>query len=221
MSTNPTPRWLRSGAVAGPAFLVASLLQLPLKEGFDLTRHAFSYLALGDHGWLQQVNFVLVGCLFALAATELRARLDGRLGRVAVTAGVLMGAGMVVAGIFTVDPSFGFPQGAPEGAPDEMSLSGALHGLGFAVSMTAWVVLLVALGLVLRRHGDRAISRTCFVVAAALVLIPVLSAAPFGTVYLYVVASAGFVLTSATLARINGPSPRRTSPRATEARSTR
>lgn len=203
LATNPGPAWLRSGAVAGPAFLAVSLLQVPLKDGFDLTRHAFSFLALGDQGWVQQLNFVVTGILFGLAAVQLRRRLAGRLRRVAVASGVLMGGGMALAGIFRVDPSFGFPQGAPEGLPDQMSLNGALHGLGFAVSMTAWVVLLVALGLAVHRSGHRATARTCFTAAAALPLVPALGGTPFGTVYLYVVASAAFVLTSVTLMRVN------------------
>ena len=201
----PTRRTRRArwhwAALGGPAFVVVSFLQMPFKEGFDPTRHAFSFLALGSLGWVQQVNFVVTGVLFAAAAAKLGDRRASRVRRVAVVSGGLMGAGMVLAGIFTVDPAFGFPPGAPQGAASPMSLSGAMHGVGFALSMAAWVVLLVALGLLLRTQGRPAPGNACLVVAPLLLLVPLLSAAPLGTVYLYAVVSTAFVLTSTALWR--------------------
>lgn len=195
-------RRVSAGTLAGPTFLLLSALQLPLKDGFDLTRHAFSYLALGPYGALQQANFVLVGALFALNTVRLRQALSGRSRLLGTVLGVAMGAGMVVAGLFPVDPSFGFPPGAPAGRPDVVSLSGVLHGVGFGVSMLGWFGLLVVLGACLRRRGDRAWAAACFVLAVGLLLVPALSGASFGTVVLYVVVSVAFLFTSAVLRRI-------------------
>ncbi|WP_188111114.1 DUF998 domain-containing protein [Nocardioides antri] len=199
----PRLAWFRTGVAAGPLFLLLSLLQLPLKDGFDLSRHAFSYLALGAHGWIQQLNFVTAGVLFILATHRLRRSIPGRTRHFAASFGMLMGAGMVVAGVFTVDPSFGFPEGAPAGRPDTVSASGMLHGVGFVVSMTAWVALLVALGLWLRSNQQRPWSRACFVLAAGLLLVPAVAATPAGTIVLYVVVSSAFIFTSAVLDHVS------------------
>lgn len=70
-----------AGTVAGPFFLVASALQVPLYDEFDLTKHPFSFLSIGEHGWLQQLTFVVTGCLFILCAPAFVHGLSGRAGR--------------------------------------------------------------------------------------------------------------------------------------------
>src|SRR5215210_1115910 len=79
---------LVAGAISGPLFVAASLAQIPLRDGFDMTRHAFSFLLNGPGGWLQTINFILTGALFLFASPGLRAGLGGRAG---VVAGVLLG----------------------------------------------------------------------------------------------------------------------------------
>ena len=41
------------------------------------------------------------------------------------------GVGLVIAGVFVVDPGAGFPPGAPAGAPERLSWHGILHEVGF------------------------------------------------------------------------------------------
>jgi hypothetical protein len=43
---------LDAGIVAGPLFVTVSLVQIPFRDGFDMTRHAFSFLLIGPGGWL-------------------------------------------------------------------------------------------------------------------------------------------------------------------------
>ena len=49
---------LTSGMIAGPLFIIVSLILAFTREGFDLVRHPASLLALGHLGWIQIANFV-------------------------------------------------------------------------------------------------------------------------------------------------------------------
>lgn len=49
----------------------------------------------------------------------------------------LVGIGLILAGIFSTDPAFGFPKGAPEGYPAHPSLGALIHSLGFYTAFTA------------------------------------------------------------------------------------
>jgi hypothetical protein len=46
---------------------VVSYAQALTRDGFDLTRNAFSFLSLGDLGWIQITIFVVCGLLFVVA----------------------------------------------------------------------------------------------------------------------------------------------------------
>jgi hypothetical protein len=193
-------RPLVAGAIAGPFFLAASFAQLPLNPGFDLARHAFSFLTLGPAGWLQQLTFVITGTLNIAAAVGLARTLAGRTGKVAGALAVLLGAGQVVAGTFRPDPAFGYPAGAPAGIPEHVSATSTGHAVGFGVAVTAWVALLVVLAVALRRSRGWAIG--ALLLAAGLLLVPAVSTVPFGTVFLYTVVSTGFLYTSAVYAHL-------------------
>jgi Protein of unknown function (DUF998) len=125
---------LYCGIVAGPLFIAASLILAFTRTGFDLARHPLSLLSLGSLGWVQIVNFVVSGILYVLGAVGLRAALrqsrGGTWGPLLVG---LSGIGLIIAGVFTVDPGAGFPPGAPAGAPT-MSWHGVLHEIGFMLS---------------------------------------------------------------------------------------
>ena len=58
-----TTALLTGGIVAGPLYVMASLTQALTRDGFDLTRHAWSVLATGDWGWIQIANFLVAGTL--------------------------------------------------------------------------------------------------------------------------------------------------------------
>jgi hypothetical protein len=111
----------------------------------------------------------------------------------------LNGLGHVIAGIFTLDPSNGFPIGAPDGLPEAVSTHGNLHGLGFGLSIVTWVSLLVVLALLLERNDERPWARACLAGAVALVVTGACLVTPFGTVLLYVVLTSTWLLTAAVL----------------------
>jgi hypothetical membrane protein len=134
------------GIIAGPFYVAVSLAQATTRAGFDLRRHAWSQLAIGDWGWVQAANLVLTGAMSLVLAVALRRTLaGGRGGRaVPVLVGVF-GTGVLLAGLVTADPAAGFPVGVP--TPAAPTLHGTLHlatsGLGFLALAAAMVVMSV------------------------------------------------------------------------------
>lgn len=145
---------LACGAAAGPVYIAVSVVQAVLRDGFDVTRHPASMLSLGDLGWIQIVNFVVTGLLFAAAAVGMRRVLRAGPGHtwgpalVAVT-----GAGMVGGGVFVADAAYGFPPGTPAGPPEVMSWHGTVH---MAVAGIAFLALIVAAFVFARRFAGQA-----------------------------------------------------------------
>ena len=140
----PAARITRSllgyGVVAGPIYVVVALAQALTREGFDLSRHAWSLLANGDLGWIQITNFIVVGLMTVAAAAGLRrASAPGR----GSTGGPLLiaayGVSLVGAGVFRADPGQGFPVGAPE--TPALSWHGMLH---FMVGAVGFLCLIAA-----------------------------------------------------------------------------
>src|SRR3954468_19744678 len=96
MTTTCTPdaRIIKSllsyGIIAGPFYVTVSLVQAFTREGFDLSRHAWSLLSNGDLGWIQITNFILPGLMVVATAVGLRRALTPGRGR--VWAPLLLGA---------------------------------------------------------------------------------------------------------------------------------
>jgi Protein of unknown function (DUF998) len=166
-TTGTTPILLACGAVAGPLFVGVALLQVLTRDGFDLSRHPLSLLSLGDLGWVQIANFVVSGMLaIAFAVGSRRVLHPGRAGRWGPVLLGLYGVGLVAGGVFVADPGAGFPPGAPEGAPEQLSWHGALHAVAPPL---AFLSLIVACLVVARRFtaaGERAWSRSSVATAA-------------------------------------------------------
>jgi hypothetical protein len=100
---------LACGALAGPLFIAVVLVQAVTRDGYNLSEHPLSLLTLGDLGWIQSANFVAAGALVAAFAVGLRRALRGRGARSTPLLIAFFGLGLVVAGVFTPDPSLGFP----------------------------------------------------------------------------------------------------------------
>jgi Protein of unknown function (DUF998) len=125
-------RILLACGVLGPVlFVVVFLIEGALRPDYDPLRMQVSLLSLGDRGPVQIANFLISGTLVLLFAFGLRRSLAP--GRGAVSGPVAIGAvglGMLVAGVFSVQPSFGYPPGAPEGIGAEVSAASYAHVLG-------------------------------------------------------------------------------------------
>jgi hypothetical protein len=105
-----------------------------------------SLLALGDWGWVQTVNFMVAGVLNLLYAAGLWRSLHP--GRGGTWGPLLIGAyglGLVTVGIFSTDPTQGFPPGAI--AATAPSWHGTIHGFG---ALFVFVTLAAALAVFVR-----------------------------------------------------------------------
>lgn len=135
---------LRCGMFAGMTYVSVGLLQILLREDFDITRHPLSILANGRFGWVQIGNFLITGSLTLAFAMGVHRALRGRFGGTfgAVMLG-LHGVGLIGAGIFVAGPMAGFPP--PEDrSPGFFPVNGLLHfaagGIGFLGLILATLV---------------------------------------------------------------------------------
>lgn len=91
---------LLGGAVAGPLFIGAFTAIGATRPGYDWQRLPVSSLAIGRHGWLQRINFVVAGVLYSCAGRGLRRSASRRVGPGAVPALVVgVGVGLIGSGI--------------------------------------------------------------------------------------------------------------------------
>jgi hypothetical protein len=148
---------LVGGVTAGPAFLVTASIQGSVRSGFDIARHPFSALSVGEWGWVQIVNFIGTGVLVVAAALALRDLLP-QTPRVRRGTGLVigLGAGLIAAGVFVTDAADGFPTGTPKGLPETFSWHATVHGivtpLAFIAALAGSLVLAKPLG---NRFGRR------------------------------------------------------------------
>lgn len=144
------------GVVAGPFYVLVSLAQAVVRDGFDLTRHDWSLLANGAGGWIQIANLVLTGLMVVAASIGYRRALCGGPGqrwvpRLLATYGV----GLVGAGIFRADPMAGFPAGTPDGPPVTFTVHGLLHVVSGGIGFLALILATFVLAKRFRREGRR------------------------------------------------------------------
>lgn len=163
-------RLLLAGALAGPLFFASAAVQAVTRDGFDITRHPISQLATGSLGWIQITTFVLAGAGGLALAAGIKHTLTEGTGRRALPILVgIFGAGLIAAGLFTMDPEHGFPIGTPEGPVARMSWHSVVHSAAAAVAFTALAV--AAIVLTVRCARRRAVSAAVLNGAAALVLL--------------------------------------------------
>ena len=141
-----TGRLLIAAASTGPVFFTVVLAQLALRDGFDLRVHPISQLATGAAGWIQTTNFVLAGVgMLALAIAHRRLVRDGIGRRVVPILIAIFGLGLVIAGLFPMDPQYGFPVGTPTGPAPAMSWHSVVHSTAAALAYTALAVACIVL----------------------------------------------------------------------------
>ncbi|TCO55079.1 DUF998 domain-containing protein [Actinocrispum wychmicini] len=191
-ATNVTRSLLGYGVLAGPFYVLVSLLQALTTQGFDLTRHEWSLLATGPAGWIQIANLVLSGLMVVAAAVGMR-RTGLKWGPLLVAG---YGVGMVAAGVFTADPADGFPVGTPAGRATSVSW----HGMAHLVAGSVGFLCLIAACFVLARTGLAVFSRITGVVFFA-AFAGIASAA--GNVAVNLAFTAAVVLASAWLAVVS------------------
>ncbi|HEX5905580.1 MAG TPA: DUF998 domain-containing protein [Propionibacteriaceae bacterium] len=145
---------LAFGVVAGPFYVVVSLAQAAVRDGFDLTRHDWSLLANGAGGWIQITNLILTGPMVIATAVGWRRAMGTAVGRRwAPRLLVTYGVGMAAAGVFRADPMSGFPAGPPDGPPVAPTLHGTLHFVSAGVGFLALIIATFVMAKRFRREG--------------------------------------------------------------------
>lgn len=191
-ATDVTQTLLGAGVIAGPLFVCTAAVQALTRDGFDLRRHPLSMLALGDYGWIQVINFIIAGVLSLIFAVGVARRLSSGPGSTwAPRLLALYGAGLVIGGVFKADPALGFPAGAPEGYPEQLSLHGTIHA--FAPPL-AFLSVIAACFMIARRFAAEGVRRAAVLTRVLAVLCFVLSVpvGPEASVRLFVAVALAF-----------------------------
>lgn len=191
------------GAVAGPLFVVAALVQALTRPGFSLTRNALSLLDDGSLGWIQAANFIVTGLLLIAASVALgRAITAGPGRRWAPRLLAITGAGLIGGGIFHPDPSGGFPPGTPPDASAVSSWHGVLHQVSGSAAFLALIIFCFVAARRYRADGQRA-AAACSVAAGVLCAAGVATGgAPHGSLTLFTGVSIALLWTAFTTARL-------------------
>ena len=154
---NATRALLGYLALAGPFYVIVSLVQAFSRSGFDPVRHEWSLLAVGRLGWIQSANLILTGAMTAAGAIGVRRAL-GRAGVGGTWAPRLLagyGIALIGAGLFRADAADGFPPGTPTGRPGDTSWHGALHVLCGSVGFACLIALCFVFARSYTRGGSR------------------------------------------------------------------
>ncbi|NOT04919.1 MAG: DUF998 domain-containing protein [Anaerolineales bacterium] len=204
---------LTGGIIAGPIYIIVGLAQILTREGFDMTRHPLSMLSLGDLGWIQITNFLVTGFLVLLAAISLR-RLAGaekRLRRGAFFLG-LYAVCVLSGGIFSTDPSLGFPPGTPDIYPETFSWHGLIHFIAGQVAFISIIVASFVYGKYFAVNQERkwaTFSRLTGSIYLVGIIAPIPAAAMMSTsgmawasIFLYAAVALGWVWLSALIVRM-------------------
>lgn len=164
-ATTGTRALLACAAVAGPLWAAVALAQAATRDGYDLTRHPLSMLSNGSLGWLQITNFVIAGLLLMVGAAGFRRVLPSTwLPRLVA----LNGAGLLAAGIFTMDPADGFPAGTPYGMATTLTWQSYGHMAAGTIAFAASIAACYVLARHFRRAGQRTAAVASVVAGTAL-----------------------------------------------------
>jgi len=126
---------LVAGTAGGLVFTGVYLAEGATRAGYRTLAQPISALSLGPGGWVQQLNFIVFGVLVCLSAAGWRAALAPGRGALAFPAlRVMAGVGLVMDGLFSQDPSGGYPPGARAGAA---TVHGQVHTLFAVVTIVA------------------------------------------------------------------------------------
>lgn len=139
---NAQARWFPLGLLAGSAaailFVTLDIVDGLLRPDYSILRHWVSHRALGEFGWLGTTSLLATGLLVVANGVALISS-----GRKATGWSwyphviLLAGTALLVAAIFPMDPSLGFPT---QSVPPAATLSGSIHDIAGPVFMLSLAV---------------------------------------------------------------------------------
>lgn len=115
------------GVVGPPLFVGVFLIDGATRAGYDPWHHWVSHLSLGERGWLGVANLVLFGLLVLGFSLGLRRAFPGKGSGWGPRLVSLLGLGLILAGVFAIDPGLGYPPGTPPQNP--VTWHGQAHDL--------------------------------------------------------------------------------------------
>lgn len=140
---DPVDLLLLIGAAGAAGFLAVMLLEGWRRPDYSPVRHPVSALALGPRGGIQRANFALSGAAISAGALGVAGQGPVRmlvLGLLIAVFGVALALSAV-----PMDPSRGYPQGAPPGDPSPPSRAHRIHDrAGAAVFFSLPVIAVLA-----------------------------------------------------------------------------
>ena len=119
-----TEALLLAGLAVAALFVVVVLVEGARRPGYAPSYHTGSALSLGDRGWIQIANFVLIGVGMLAFAVGVYETLDTGVGALLLA---IFGLAMIGAGAFVMDPMRGYPPGTPSGTPAELTWHAQVH----------------------------------------------------------------------------------------------
>jgi hypothetical membrane protein len=143
------------GAIAGPFFTVAWIVEGTTRTNYNPLRHPISSLSISELGWTQSANFIITGLLTLAFAFGLRRILPHRRGS---TWGpwliATIAIGLLGAGIFVTDPLNGYPPGTAN-LSLQYSVPGRLHRLFSAFVFLGLPIACIVFARQFSRSGER------------------------------------------------------------------
>jgi hypothetical membrane protein len=135
---------LGAGLAAALLFIGVTLVEIVVRPGFSIERHAISMLSLGPYGWIMVATFIVCGILTLAFALAFWRASGARIGAALLA---VFGACSVLAGFFPTRAAFGFPPGVTPDRQLEMDLSAIIHFQVFMLAMAALILACLVLAV--------------------------------------------------------------------------
>lgn len=135
---------LLAGIAAAALFFVVTAVEIFLRPGFSITKHAISVLSLGERGWLMVGTFIVSGLLTVLFASGVWQTSAPLFGTLLL---LVFGVGLAMAGIFPAPAGMGFPPGTPADMQPVMDRGAVLHSVAFMVAFSALIIASFVMGI--------------------------------------------------------------------------
>jgi len=146
--------WLTCGVAGTLLFPLVYLIEGVTRPGYNPWQQAISTLSLGPGGWIQQADFILCGVSILWLAFVWRQILKGGVCAIwyPIVRGI-EGLALILVGIFSTDPGYGYPPGTPQGAGTP-TLGGTLHLVFTILVVNAMCVGLFIIAIRFWRNPD-------------------------------------------------------------------
>lgn len=168
---------LVGGAVGGCGFLVTAFVAGAVRRDYSALHQPVSLLSVGLGGWVQVANFVITGLLMLACGVGSSTRpAAGARRDVGPAPNWRLRFGLIGAGVFSADPSYGYPPGTALGRAASFSVHGILYELSSVIVFGALIAACFVFARRFAQAGRRGWAAYSFVTGLA---VPALLVAAF------------------------------------------